>query len=316
MKNSSMVLSALSLGCLFIHQSAQATILPPNDLHLEDTPSFTANITEEEFGTLIDEVVELYQPLAALHGAELQAKKLWDNSTVNASAQQMGKLWLINMYGGLARRPEVTQDGFSMVVCHELGHHFGGFPFSPMSWAADEGQSDYFATQTCARALWRDQAAENAEFASTVHPEAKFRCDSAWSEEAERNLCYRIAEAGLSLSTLLAALNRQPLPDFSTPSEKVVRRTNHTHPAAQCRLDTYLAGALCTVLFEPRLIPGKGRPFFLRGGKKAEAEAMMVSCDASRQNQLMGSRPACWFRARTFDPVEESLVAQTQNMPD
>ena len=27
------------------------------------------------------------------------------------------------MYGGLARRAEVTEDGFAMVLCHELGHH-------------------------------------------------------------------------------------------------------------------------------------------------------------------------------------------------
>ena len=73
-------------------------------------------------------------------------------NTVNANASQRGRTWIVNMYGGLARRPEITPDGFAMVLCHELGHHMGGFPFVS-GWAANEGQSDLFATLSCGRIL-------------------------------------------------------------------------------------------------------------------------------------------------------------------
>jgi hypothetical protein len=289
--------SVLLLTTLLVG-TAHADFLPPNDLHLLDSPQLTANITEEEFESLIEEVTTIYQPLAALHDAKIQAAKLWSNSTVNASANQMGKNWVINMYGGLARRPEVTADGFQLVVCHELGHHFGGFPFRPMTWAANEGQSDYFATQSCARQLWSADSDRNAEFALTAHPEARTACDESWITTEERNLCYRIAEAGLSLGTLLAAIGDQKEPDFSTPSEEKVKKTKHTHPKAQCRLDTYLAGAICSVPFNPTEIPGKELPAFNRGNKRAETEAMGVSCSLYNPLQRVASRPGCWFAHR------------------
>src|SRR6478609_9034269 len=69
----------------------------------------------------------------------------------------------VHMYGGLARRPEVTPDGFTLVVCHEVGHHFGGYPFvRDAYWAANDGQADYFSTLACARRLWQNQPADNA----------------------------------------------------------------------------------------------------------------------------------------------------------
>src|SRR5690554_4793938 len=125
--------------------SANAMILPPNDLHRYDRKDRIANITEEQFHQIVDSIVEMWRPIAAEHGADLVAEKLWDNPTVNAYATQSmwgKKTWKITMFGGLARRPEVTPDGFALVVCHELGHHFGGYPFyGNRDWAAAEGEA-------------------------------------------------------------------------------------------------------------------------------------------------------------------------------
>src|SRR5687768_16763139 len=128
-------------GILGASAWAEATILPPNDLHLQDNIfEFQSNVSEEEFNRVIERAEDVYGPVMEQFGATLEINRLWDNSTVNASAYQSGRTWYVNMYGGLARRPEVTPDGFAMVLCHELGHHLGGFPFS-LSWAANEGQS-------------------------------------------------------------------------------------------------------------------------------------------------------------------------------
>jgi hypothetical protein len=291
-RSASFVLGALLLAS----SNAFASILPPNDLHLEDNPEIFADITKEEFDKIIDDMVTLYRPLAALHGAKLESSNGWSDSTVNASANRMGNTWFINMYGGLARRAEVSKDGFALVVCHELGHHFGGFPFKggiSNGWAADEGQSDYFATQGCARKAWKNEKDLNATFATRVAAFEKERCDGAWSSEDDRNLCYRIAAAGESLGGLLAALKKSPMPSYETPDQKRVFFTNHSHPDAQCRMDTYLAGAVCPAGFPDELIPARGH----RGGqwtRSAEVEALKYSCSPV-DALAFAQRPRCWF---------------------
>jgi hypothetical protein len=220
--------------------------------------------------------------------------KLWTNSTVNASADQSGNDWEVNMYGGLARRAEVTPDGFALVVCHELGHHLGGFAFyGNEEWAASEGQSDYFATQACARRIWKADKAVNASFRKTASATVKAKC-AAWTTTASQDLCYRTLAASQSLANLLSALNSQGVPDLQKPDRSQVSRTQVSHPAGQCRLDTYLAGAVCKKTFLANLIPGKE---FVgdQNGSDAEREAASVSCHAA-SGYSEGLRPRCWFK--------------------
>jgi hypothetical protein len=191
----------------------------------------------------------------------------------------------------------VTPDGFALVLCHELGHHLGGYVMMrdvDKDWASNEGQSDYFATESCAREIWRAEPEENAKHRETVLPFAKSLCDNNHSQQQERDLCYRASNAGLSLATLLAALRSSEAPKFETPSKKVVSQTNDEHPEAQCRLDTYMAGALCTVPFNPKIIPGKG---LASGGASLEAESAAgeMSCLA-RDGWVNAQRPRCWFK--------------------
>ena len=197
------------------------------------------------------------------------------------------------MYGGLARRPEVTLDGFTMVICHEMGHHVGGYPFIS-GWAANEGQSDYYTTQICAKMLWADDLETNATFAETIDPYPKELCDSAWEVEADRNLCYRSMAAGKSLADLLAVLKEDSIA-YDTPDTNVVDQMKDLHPDAQCRLDTYMAGALCTSDFDFEAIPGKDL-----GSRRnsAQAEEIVRSQSCSRMDDFqLGVRPLCWFKS-------------------
>lgn len=275
--------------------------LPPNNLHLEDTGQ-AANITKEQFEAIIDGVMKVWMPIAQTKGVELSVNKRWDDQTVNASAQQSGKKWVVNMYGGLARRPEVTPDGFALVVCHELGHHFGGYAFydGGNAWAANEGQSDYFATQACARMIWGKDAQGNARVHNRIGrtelpPIVHARCDQAWKGNAKAIAwCERTSAAGHSLANLLAALGKKPTPQFDSPDKSVVTKTNNAHPQAQCRLDTYFAGALCAKTFDLNVIPGRNNPKG-QASPEAEADAMKVSCSAKQSD--LGARPSCWFKS-------------------
>src|SRR4051812_44237815 len=123
---------ALAISMLFAMTTAQwtsASPLPLNNLNLQDNPRILYNISPQLFKQLINRVVTQFSPIVRMHGGELQVNYLWNNSTVNAFATREGNIWILNMFGGMARRKEMTPDGFTLVVCHELGHHLAGYPF-------------------------------------------------------------------------------------------------------------------------------------------------------------------------------------------
>lgn len=271
---------------------------PPNNLHIYDTGK-VANITEQRFNEIIDDVMKYWTPIAQAKGVTLTVDKKWNDSTVNAYANQSGKNWMVAMFGGLARRPEITEDGFALVVCHELGHHFGGYSFyGPTEWAAAEGEADFFATNVCAKAIWGLQTQRNMAYlhATNVPPSVTEKCHSVWGSNPKAEAwCIRTAAGGFSLAHLLSVLGGKGLPSFDTPDQTVVSKTNPDHPEGQCRLDTYFAGALCNKKWDMNVIPAKGFPQG-QDTAGAELEAMKYSCFA-KEGFKLGTRPACWFKA-------------------
>jgi len=291
-----------SMGWLvlfFFSSCAFATFLPPNDLYKQDRilGFDQTTMTEGEFNQVIDRVYSAMEPSVRLHGGVLSVSRLWTDSTVNANSMQFFSQWHVNMYGGLARRPEMNQDGFTLVMCHEMGHHLGGFPFVGNfigRWAASEGQADYFATQVCARKVWAESKAENAKYRFDVAPKVKEKCDESWKNQDDQNLCYRIARGARALAFLLHTLKKDSDPDFSTPDPLIVTKTNTTYPSVQCRMDTYLNGALCGTQFDLSVIPGRTKLGF-ENGITGEREAAKYSCFKTAESDL-GVRPACWFK--------------------
>lgn len=259
-----------------------------------------ANMTEADFLAVIAKAEQIYAPIVSSHGGRLVVNARWTDNTLNASASQSFGSWNVNMYGGLARHPDMTLDGFAMVLCHELGHHLAGFSFKTGwgsfggVWAANEGQSDYFAAHSCSRVLWHDETDKNAEYRETVLPIVQQSCDAVWSTIEDQNLCYRVNAAGDSLARVLAALRKDPIaPAFETPDSSIVTKTDSNHPKAQCRLDTTYAASLCVQEFDISFIPGK--KLSDQHGLEAEREAANVSC-AEVDQFTVGVRPRCWYK--------------------
>ena len=276
-------------------------ILPPNQLQTLDRLSRIANLSEAEFKTRVDQAIQLHAPWAAAHGGHLRAEADWNDPTVNAYALQVDDDWTVQVFGGLARRPELTADGFSLILCHEIGHHLGGFPLNSKpvwEWGAVEGQADYFSTQACARTLWGAALSENATYRSTAPAIVQVKCDQAWSKAADQDLCYRVSEASRSLGNLYASVASKAAPDLATPDPFKVYATFEDHPDPQCRLDTLFHGALCSTAFDLHWIPGRNHPSG-QGSVEAEQDAAKVSCDglASRDP---GARPRCWYRSQLY----------------
>ena len=271
--------------------AAFADFMPANNLNLQDNKR-DAKLTEAVFNEVIDEAVAFYEPFLKVNfGATFEVNRLWTDSTVNANATQFGSTWQVNMYGGLARRSEATRDGFALVLCHEIGHHLGGYPFSS-SWAADEGEADYFATLSCARTLWQDQTETNALSRAAIEAYPKALCDTAWTDIDAQNLCYRTMLGGKSLANLLSALGGTKA-GFQTPDKSIVKITDHAHPEGQCRLDTYVAGAICGQEFDATSIPGKDLGS-KRNSKDGESASSKSTCQ--RPDFAVGTRPLCWFK--------------------
>ena len=250
-------------------------------------------VTEEAFNRISDEVHTIYAPIVKNRGGVLKIIKNWKSEVVNARAQRKGSTYQVTMYGGLARHPLNTADGFALVLCHEIGHHLGGKPLAN-NWASNEGQSDYFATSKCLRKYFSTQDSAAVVSSMLVPEKVQTQCFKSFGISSDHAICIRNSLAGLTLSHVLDALARsggtfswgksEPpttnyvKPDFTTPDPAIVKITDSRHPKAQCRLDTYFAGAICQI------------PSVVDFSYKEEKTGACVNG--------LSARPACWYASK------------------
>lgn len=262
--------------------------VPENDLNIsvEMQTLLGGGTTEREFHSVLDRLEKIYAPAVSRIGGRLEIVRRWSDGTVNAFATRIGSTYRITMYGGLARHKEMNADGFALVACHELGHHFGGAPklSSPNSWwVSNEGQSDYFAGLRCLRILW--PARENARFVANnrIDEFLARTCKRVWTRADEQNLCMRIGSAGKTTSFMFRLLNGEKTKArFDTPDPNRVSSTYDSHPAAQCRLDTYFQAGLC--------VHNTREPLSNR-------DVRVGTCTESAGHRF-GNRPRCWYGER------------------
>lgn len=242
------------LGLLFSSVGANAAditkFMPENDLWMEDCiacESFAARpVTEEVFTKIIEAGKKAFAANAKANNEKIVINNKWTDKTVNADCSRFFGTVTVNMYGGLARREEMTPEGFALVLGHELSHAYGGAPFYPDSdEMSGEGQADYMATKDAYAKI----AAFVPELQITIPTDdfVKNTCAKAFGIQANNKYrdCLHALEGGKSLANLLAVLNKDVAANYETPDPTVVQSTITTYPdTTQCRLDTYLAGEL------------------------------------------------------------------------
>lgn len=195
--------------------------------------------------------------------------------------------------GNLARSfGENSVDTTMLLICHEIGHYFGGYPAykrnkgrRPM---ANEGNSDYYAIHACSNLIWKDQLEVNAKSRALVEPKSKAFCDGLYPTGADaQNLCYRQMRAAKALAFFL---NRDKPVHVDQPSTDVKKNTMDKHPPGQCRFDTMMAAIACKGYdrWDHHLIP------------LTEQEMAATSCtgeysDDPAENIRRGLRPRCWY---------------------
>ncbi len=277
--------SQLFLAAYACDMQGKSGIVEENNLYIPVGAKSLSTITVEKFNSILDRVTALYAPVIAAKGKTFVIERKWDDGTVNAYAQQSGNTWTISMFGGLARHDTITEDGFALVACHELGHHIGGAPkkFSwyGTAWASNEGQADYFGTSKCIRNYMKNDNNADIVARMKVDEAVQTKCEANFHNENDIAICVRAAMAGLSLGNLFKALARSTTPlSFTTPDTHVVAKTDDNHPAAQCRLDTYFAGSICE---KEWTLP------------VSDTDANVGYC-TTRDGATDGVRPLCWFK--------------------
>lgn len=269
--------STLSLACDDGLVKKNTMEIPINSLNAND-------MTEKEFKKVIQDF-ELFftSSIDQNYNKEIQVIGSWPSNTVNAYAEQSDKAWLILINGGLARHKAITTDGLKAVLCHELGHHAGGFPKKNTNrWSSAEGQADYYSTMKCLRRLWENENNSLALQNQVIPDIVKNECAETYTSESEKTLCQRMSLAGQSVALLIQDIDHDSIiPKFETPDPLIVRSINYMHPYAQCRLDTFFNGALCS--------KSKDEDF--------DNQDEVIGACHSRNGDQRGQRPKCWFKA-------------------
>ncbi|MEC8623334.1 MAG: hypothetical protein VXY34_00835 [Bdellovibrionota bacterium] len=286
-----LIFPSLSYSC---DEHGLTGIMEENDLYIGPHEKGVSKVSYADFKDVIERITRLYEKDFEKRGLKLFIQDSWANGSVNAYAQRKGRTALVNMFGGIARHETMSKDSLALVTCHELGHHIGGTPKKERSgygygssgrkvytWASNEGQADYFASMKCLRRYFEREdnvkAIEDKEVPSFV----RISCQNQFNSAEDVAICIRSALAGYSLANLFNSIRgRYSLLSFENKDPSRVLKTYDNHPAPQCRLDTYFAGALCDKdLYD----------------EVSDSEVDKGVC-SRREGYVIGVRPLCWFR--------------------
>jgi hypothetical protein len=282
-------------------------IAPENSLRIPVGLKSSSELkSEEQVDNILNSLSDHFSPLVRSYGARLDVYNDWYNDEVNAYASRPERnVYKINMQGGLARFPDMTEDAFIMVFCHELGHHIGAAPLKENHWASSEGQSDYWGAMKCFREYI--QNISTPEMTKKIISKGLFlsktlkrNCEAQYSDEDERNICIRTGLAGKKLAQVLNAMNGNSYKvDFDTPNLDITYASIDTHPEAQCRLDTYFQGALCN------------KPIT----HSTSNQSSLTGFCTQEMGYKIGYRPNCWYAPgpiRQDNPDEEDQTPPTE----
>lgn len=187
-----------------------------------------AQISKAEFRQVISLIRQEFSYLSTANNRQLKFFTSYESDWAQAFARR----WEddeIHIYGGFAKIRGATQDSFALIVCHELGHLHGGYPYSNVDLKLSvEGKSDYWATNICMPKMIPLLKPRNATDAS----------QSLCADE----ICARTLDAALVVAHHFARDERGEKPSLLRKDPTVVTEILKTHPSAQCRLDTLVAG--------------------------------------------------------------------------
>lgn len=260
----------------FPESSTRIPVVPYQTFSFVSAKTINTNmgLNQIEFEEVVNKFSHFWTPiLMNKYQRKLVFENDWNEERVDASASRDDDdNPIIRVFGGLVRHPEMTKNGMLLILCHELGHYFGGAPknfrgnSNRRSWSSAEGQADYFATTKCMARM----ALNNVLYPETL-PIKETPC--------QNETCLKIIPAALSIGNLFSSLKPSwKRPSLQQRSNSVVNKTVYEHPSPQCRLDTFIAGSLCSHDFDVDF---------------DNSDYKVGSCTEDIEPEA--SRPKCWF---------------------
>jgi hypothetical protein len=199
------------------------------------------NVPRELYDAIRIAGKKIYAPIAKANREKLVIPDNWRKDRVNGTCGRYMRRVTISIFGGLVRRPEISPEAVVIVMCHELGHAYGGAPYLNVGKKyAAEGIADYFSANSCSKRVFAELELQGYIFQPT--PFMENACNTM-VDEVSREVCLRTLAGGLSIGNLIAILLEKEMPDYETPDPTVVDKTLISYPeTAQCRVDTFYAG--------------------------------------------------------------------------
>lgn len=178
--------------------------------------------------------------------------------------------------------PDLAEDAYAEILCHELGHILGGTSpdeQDPGVEISPEAASDYFAGAVCLPKLFKNFPAKNPVIADPV---VIANCQLQFSDTEEQKICQRVASAGLSFFTSFRESLIRLVPTikydkfYAVPDLRIKDQGFYGfYPTFQCRSETVAAGAYCKT--SQNLWENGHRNWHCLEG--------------------LGARPSCWYKA-------------------
>lgn len=177
---------------------------------------------------------------------------------------------VVQITEAMFHHPKMNPNAIMLLICHELGHVFGGVPkqmrgrSSQRSWSTAEGQADYYSILFCAKKLKLEPTSEKYDFCT------------------DDIQCHALVKAAIDLAQIYAEIKFWPYPlDINAPDLSVVRETELLHPSPQCRLDTFIAAIKC---LKPKVFN--------------QETLNLLTCENHLYRQ-----PSCWMSPNTFQDI-------------
>jgi hypothetical protein len=224
--------------------------------------SANAAITQPELSAIFDAVDQAYQPelkeyeeLIFNKDAGVPNWSWWDSEVWLAKYHQFSTLddpsrdelvqHYIWVHGGLAKTQFMTVIGMTQVVCHEMGHGFGGAPYKN-NGSTSEGQSDYYSTFDCMRKVLPILLPSSS---MPLALSLETQCRNTFSNEpSELDYCLLAMESVMVEQQFFIENEYIGVTTgFQTPDNYVETKINTGdtyYPSPQCRIDTLISGIL------------------------------------------------------------------------
>lgn len=204
--------------------------------------TLVSRVSEKDYLQLIADFQSAYLPqVIQKTGKPVLILNEWKNPYFSAYSFQRESYFQISLSGGTARAPGATQASLAAIVCHELGHIIGGEPLQTIpggEWASSEGQADFFAAKICLPNYFHRHP--EAQTAGSTDPEIMKTCHGNES-------CESVAKTGFEVVSFFQRYSYHEyvpvrLETHEKPSTELIR---NKYPTDQCRLDTFVGGAIC-----------------------------------------------------------------------